>query len=152
MNVYVAPRGTEDVDMLTDALPSLAITSDRELMKQLGFRPTRSRTGSVLLLDHDDGSADLLVTKTPIQQYAVLKPEMHYVTGELVPVAAPDALGALKVEAISNNRERLKKDGVDIATLLLTGVTKVSEIESLLSDEQKIVLGEILAKFGSALR
>ena len=109
-NFYGGARGTEDVDYLVDALPSIEVLRDRDYMARFNFYPKKSGsyTGTVLNLEHKHGAVDLLLAQDVIDAVALDTAIDAYVLGVRVNIVSVTSFVAMKARA------RRPKDIADI--------------------------------------
>jgi hypothetical protein len=145
-NSYTTPRPTDDLDILVDKLPDQSVLSDREYLGKFGFRPTRSRTGTILILDHAKGGVELLLANTPLRKGALKSQQIHSVRGIDLPVVSPAFLIGLKAVAITDNPKRKLKDSIDIVAINMAQKPDLDKVSELLTPESKISLKTALSK------
>jgi hypothetical protein len=143
VNVHSSPRGTEDIDVLVERLPPGEITKDKTFMRSLGFYPTQSRTGSVLVIDHNDGFVECLLADTALKKHAIDHSRLHSVMGQSIRVATAEDVVALKIVAIENNPSRRSDDAQDIAVLFAASKLSAKHVIEFLTKEQQKILQDI---------
>ena len=137
-------RDTQDIDVLVDRLPPVEKLRDADYMRRFGFYKASSGTGTVLVLDHRrDGQVEMLTANNQIKQFALDTAEEQSIMGVKVPVVTAAALIGLKAHAVTVNKNRKKKDYPDILGVWVRSKPDLSEVKSLLNDEEVSVIESI---------
>lgn len=146
VNVHGHARGTDDVDLLVERMPDPSLVGDVEFMRAYRFYPSRSRTGTILTLDHRDvGGVELLLADNACRRRALDTAEPAALPGATLPVVTPEALVALKVQAVRSNPSRTK-DRSDIVSVAGENDLDESELALLLDTDELETLRTILPR------
>ncbi len=143
VSVHGILRSTDDIDALVSKLPDI---SDADYARRFGFYRAKSKTGTVLTIDHrENGFVELLLANNSLFDYALRMATPHPVLGSSVPVIQPDALIGMKVRALTNNPSRETKDAIDIlAVNRKSSSPKLDQVRGLLSTDENEKLNQIL--------
>lgn len=142
VSVHGLVRSTDDIDALVSKLPEV---SDPDYARRFGFYRAKSKTGTVMTIDHrQSGFVELLLANDSLFDYALKSAVSASVLGYQVPVIRPDALIGMKVRAMTNNAAREPKDSIDILAVWRKNNPDLSQVRAFLSGQENETLSTLL--------